>query len=52
MKKDMPLIITLLVGILVYSIISFAYMHGNFVTNDVMELVIKQLDRIEDKVGR
>jgi len=50
MKKEMPIIISILISILVYSIIGFAYMHSNFTTNAVTGLVIKQLDRIEADV--
>jgi len=43
-------IIILLIGIAIYSITAFSYMYDKFVSKDVMELITKQLDRIELKI--
>jgi len=51
-KEFYTLIITMIVGGLVYSIVSFAYMHKTFPSKDVFQMVIKKLDNIERKVDR
>ena len=47
MKKD---IVGFVIVILIYSLASFAYMHKTFPSKDVLDMVIKQLDRIELKL--
>jgi len=46
-EDEMPIMVTMVIGVLVYTIISFAYMHKTFPTNDMLNMIIKKLDRIE-----
>jgi len=51
MKQSVPMtLLLLIVSGLLYSIISFAYMHETFVTHDISELMFEQLNRIERKI--
>ena len=53
MTKDFYLqVIVLIVGGLVYSIVSFAYMHNTFASKDVLEMIDERLNRIERKVDQ
>jgi len=45
-------LVTLIIGGIVYSLSSFAYMHSNFSSKDLMELLIKRIDRIELKIDK
>jgi len=49
MKKE---ILGIVVLVLVYSITAFAYMHSTFPSKDSFNLMIKQVDRIENKVDK
>ena len=51
-KRDFWSLVILIIGGLVYSVASFAYIHSNFPTQNVMELMIDRLDRIENKLDR
>lgn len=45
-------LITLIVGGVIYSFTSFAYMHANFSSKDLMELILNRIDRIELKIDK
>ena len=50
-KKDfMTLLITMIVGGLTYSIISFSYMHSKFATIETTASQDKRMDRSESRV--
>ncbi len=48
--KSFTYIITLIVGGLVYSIVSFAYMHQTFTSKDVIQIVLENQKNIEAKL--
>lgn len=53
MKNEWKLhLITLIVGGVIYSFSSFAYMHSNFSSKDLIELLIDRIDRIELKIDK
>jgi len=45
-------ILAFILSLVVYSMVAVAYVHGNFIGRDYMELVIKSLDRIELKLDK
>lgn len=47
MKKEL---LALIVGGLIYSVMSFAYMHSTFASKDILTMIVERLDRIETKV--
>jgi hypothetical protein len=49
-NRDMWQLFLLIVGGLVYTVTSFAYIHQTFPSKDVMQIMLKSLDRIEQKI--
>ena len=53
MNKEWKLhLFTLIIGGVIYSFTSFAYMHANFSSKDILEMLIERIDRIELKIDR
>ena len=51
MKKDfLTLIITMILGGLTYSVISFSYMHTTFSTKEILSIQEKRIDRIDKRI--
>lgn len=46
------LIVTMIVGGLAYSIVSFSYMHSTFTTRNELELNSSRMDRYENRIDR
>ena len=44
--------IAIIISLLIYSIIAFAYVHKTFVDRDIFKLVLERLDRIETKIDK
>jgi len=40
----------LVIAVLVYSLMGFAYTHSTFASKDVLEMIVKRLDRIDKKI--
>jgi uncharacterized membrane-anchored protein YhcB (DUF1043 family) len=51
-KEFWTLIITMVIGGLTYSIVSFSYMHDTFTTRTEVEKQEKRIDRFEDDINK
>ena len=51
-KENAAQLIVLIIGIVVYSLSVFAYMHSNFSSKELLEMILSRQVQIENKVDR
>ena len=50
-KKEFIIqLIILILGMITYSLLAFAYMHDNFSSKDLIKMMIERQDRVELKI--